>query len=102
MLSIPALSPEEFIGHLEDVFIDITRKRPGPFRFLGEPVAGLAALQTVSAYLSFERQCSTLAKRFPVVVLCPIDVREFDGQTIIECLKLHPDTFAHELGYFLN
>jgi excisionase family DNA binding protein len=102
MLSVPALSPEQFIGHLEDVFIDITRKRPGPFRFLGEPVAGLAALQTVNAYLSFEHQCGTLAKRFPVVILCPIDVREFDGQTIIECLKLHHDTFAHELGYFLN
>jgi len=102
MVSVPTLAPEQFVAHLEDLFIDITRKRPGPFRFLGEPVAGLAALQTVSAYLSFERQCSTLAKRFPVVILCPCDVREFDGQTVIECLKLHHDTFAYELGYFLS
>jgi excisionase family DNA binding protein len=102
MLSVPALAPEQFIGRLEDLFIDITRQRPGPFRFLGEPIAGLAALQTVNAYLSFERQCSALAKRFPVVILCPYDVRQFDGQTIIEGLKLHHDTFAYELGYFLN
>jgi excisionase family DNA binding protein len=102
MLSVPPLTPEQFIGYLEDHFIDITRRRPGPFRFLGEPVAGLAALQTVSAYLNFEHQCSALAKRFPVVILCPYDVRQFDGRTIIECLKLHHDTFAYELGYFLS
>ena len=67
-----------------------------------EPVAGLAAVQSVSAFLSFEHQCGALAKRFPMVILCAYDVREFDGQTIIECLKLHHDTFAYELSYFLS
>lgn len=102
MLSVPPLAPEQFIALLEGVFIDITRRRPGPFRFLGEPVAGLAAVQSVAAFLSFERQCGALAKRFPVVMLCAYDAREFDGLTIIDCLKLHHDTFAYELGYFLN
>jgi excisionase family DNA binding protein len=102
MLSVATLSPEQFIALLEGVFIDITRQRQGPFRFLGEPVAAVAALQSVNALLSFEHQCGALAKRFPVVILCPYDVREFDGQTIIECLKLHHDTFAYELGYFLS
>jgi transcriptional repressor of dcmA and dcmR len=102
MLSVPPLSPEQFIALLEGVFIDITRQRPGPFRLLGEPVAGLAALQSVKAYLSFEQQCGALAKRFPMVMLCAYDVRAFDGETIIECLKLHHDTFSYELGYFLS
>src|ERR1700682_4283589 len=39
MLSVPPLTPEQFIGRLEAVFIDISLRRPGPFRFLGEPVA---------------------------------------------------------------
>jgi len=102
MLLVPPLSPEQFISLLEGIFIDITRQRPGPFRLLGEPVAGLAAVQSVPAFLSFEHQCGALAKRFPLVMLCAYDVREFDGQTIIECLKLHHDTFAYELGYFLS
>jgi excisionase family DNA binding protein len=102
MLAVPHLSPEQFIALLEGLFIDITRQRPGPLRFLGEPLAGLAALESVHAYLSFEHQCGALAKRFPVVMLCAYDAREFDGQTIIECLKLHHDTFAYELGYFLG
>jgi excisionase family DNA binding protein len=102
MLSVPPLSPEQFIAVLEGVFIDITRQRPGPIRFLGEPVAGLAVVQTVKPFLNFEHQCGALAKRFPVVMLCAFDVREFDGQTIIECLKLHHDTFGYEFGYFLS
>ena len=102
MLSVPTLSPEQFIALLEGMFIDITRQKPGPFRFLGEPVAGLAAVQSIKAFLTFEYQCGALAKRFPAVVLCAYDVREFDAQTILECLKLHHDTFAYELGYFLN
>ncbi len=99
---ITPLSPEQFIALLEGLFIDITRQRPGPFRFLGEPLAGLAALQSVNAFLNFEHQCGALAKRFPMVILCTYDAREFDGQTIIECLKLHHDTFAYGLGYFLS
>jgi excisionase family DNA binding protein len=102
LLSVPPLSPEQFISLLEGVFIDITRQRPGPFRFLGEPVAGLAAVQTVPALVNLEHQFGALAKRFPIVMLCAYDVRQFDGQTIIECLKLHHDTFAYELGYFLS
>ena len=102
MLTVASLSPEEFIGRLEGTFIDITRQRPGPFRFLGEPVAGLAVVQSVTAFLSFEHQCGALAKRFPMVMLCAYDAREFDGTTILECLKLHHDTFAYELGYFLS
>ncbi|HKV30465.1 MAG TPA: MEDS domain-containing protein [Candidatus Dormibacteraeota bacterium] len=102
MLSVTAVSPEEFIARLEGVFIDITRRRPGPFRFLGEPVAGVAAVQTVEAFLRFEHQCGALTKRFPMVMLCAYDVREFDALTILECLKLHHDTFAYEPRYFLS
>src|SRR2546423_9748976 len=101
MLSVPPLSPEQFISLLEGIFIDITRQRPGPFRFLGEPVAGLAAVQSVPAFLSFEHQCGALAKRFPMGIPCAYYVREFDGPTIIECLKLPHDTFPYALGSYL-
>jgi excisionase family DNA binding protein len=102
LLSVVKLTPEKFIARLEGVFIDITRQRPGPFRFIGEPVAGLAAVQSIEAFLRFEHQCGALARRFPMVMLCAYDVREFDGLTILECLKLHHDTFAYEPGYFLS
>jgi excisionase family DNA binding protein len=102
MLTMGAVSPEEFAAAFEADFIDVMRKRPGPFRFLGEPVAGVASVQTIKAFVTAEHLCGALAKRFPMVMLCAYDVRAFDGPTVLECLKLHHDTFEHELGYFLN
>ena len=102
MLAFGSVTPEEFVAHLERVFVDVMRQRPGPLRFLGEPVAALRSLSSVEAFLSMEQHCSPLAKRFPMVMLCAYDVREFDGQTVLETLKLHYDTFAHELGSFLS
>jgi excisionase family DNA binding protein len=102
MLPNHPLVPEEFIAQLERVLIDVARRQPGPFRFLGETVAGLSSVQSVKAFLILEQQLGALAKRFPMVMLCAYDAREFEGLTILESLKLHYDTFAHELGYFLS
>jgi hypothetical protein len=43
-----------------------------------------------------------MARRYPVVVVCQYDVREFDGQTILKALKTHPDLFDFRLGAFLR
>lgn len=102
MLPVESLSAEEFIARLEQVFIDVIRRRPQPFRFLGDTLAGLRSVGSVAAFLNMERQVGALAKRFPVVILCAYDVREFDGLTTLEAMKLHHDTLAHEVGYFLS
>src|SRR2546423_5292238 len=47
MLSVPPLSPEQFISLLEGIFIDITTQRPGAFRFPGEPAPGMAPVPPV-------------------------------------------------------
>lgn len=101
-LPVEPLSPEEFIAWLERVFIDVTRHSSGPFRFLGDTLAGLRSVGSVAGFLDMERQCGSLAKRFPVVMLCAYDVREFDGLTTLESMKLHHDTLAYEFGYFLS
>src|SRR5260370_3128877 len=75
MLTVGSLSPDEFIALLEGTFIDITRQRLGPFRFLGEPVAGLAAVQSGKAFLNIWHQCRAPAKRCPIVMLCCPDPR---------------------------
>ena len=102
LLAPGSVTPEEFGAHLERVFIDVMRQRPGPFRFLGEPVAALTIVESVKAFLIFEQLCGGLARRFPMVMVCAYDVRAFDASTMLESLKLHHDTFLHDLGYFLN
>ena len=43
-----------------------------------------------------------LSHRFPIVTLCQYDVREFDGETIFQAIRVHPDLFGLHLGSFLN
>ena len=101
-LPLEPVSPEEFIARLERVFIDVTRHWSGPFRFLGDTLAGVSILGSIPAFLDMERQIGSLAKRFPVVMLCAYDVRQFDALTLLECMKLHHDTLAYEFAYFLS
>jgi excisionase family DNA binding protein len=102
LLTFGSASSDGFIARLEEVFIDVLRRLPGTFRYLGEPSAALRSLSSAKAVLTMEHHVGALAKRFPMVMLCANDVQEFDGPTVLECLKLHYDTFGYELGYFLS
>ena len=52
--------------------------------------------------IRYEVAFNMVAKRFPTVTLCQYDVREFDGRTIFEALRAHPDLYDIHLGSFLN
>ena len=91
-----------WIGDFERQVDNALRDHPGPVRFLGEPVAALPSLGSVQELLSLEQQLAPVVRRLPVVMLCPYDVRTFDGFTIVEALKLHFDTYSYQLAYFLS
>jgi hypothetical protein len=95
-------SAKEWIATFEQFVSDATRDRPGPIRFLGDTTTGLASVRSAAELLTLEQQLSAIVKRLPMVMLCPYDVRAFDGVTLLEALKLHFDTFEYRLGYFLN
>jgi hypothetical protein len=52
--------------------------------------------------LDFEEALDVMIRRFPAVVLCQYDAREFDGEIMLRVLKAHPDMFELHLGGFLN
>jgi excisionase family DNA binding protein len=101
-MPVKPVSAKEWIASFERFVSDATRDRPGPIRFLGDTTTGLANVGSAAELLNLEQQVSLIVKRLPMVVLCPYDVRAFDGVTLLETLKLHFDTFEHRLGYFLN
>jgi excisionase family DNA binding protein len=101
-LTVPRMSPEAWIAHVESRLTQILRGRSGPIRFAAEVTAGLKSTGSHKGVLLQEHLVTSLAKRFPVVILCLYDVREFDGPMILEALKLHTDTFDHGFGYFLS
>lgn len=95
-------TPEEWIAEVEAVVTDISRRHPGPVRFLGEGASGARSVGSTKSLCDMEHLATALAKRFPMVILCPYDVREFDGPSLLEVLKLHYDTFMYEFGFFLS
>jgi len=101
-LTVPRMTPAAWIAHVETRLTQLLRGRSGPIRFAAEVTAGLKSTGSYKGVLLQEQLISSLAKRFPVVILCLYDVREFDGPMILEALKLHTDTFDHGFGYFLS
>ena len=52
--------------------------------------------------LKYEEALELMLKRYPGVVLCQYDVRDFGGSSMLRALKAHPDLFGMRLGTFLN
>jgi transcriptional repressor of dcmA and dcmR len=70
---------------------------PTLVRIVGDMACVKAAFATVEQMLIFERSVGGILKRSPTVAVCQYDVREFDGPSLLEAIKAHPD--ASNLGF---
>ena len=71
-------------------------------RVVGEMSSERKIFSSDAEMLRYEVAFNMLARRFPTVTLCQYDVRVFDGETIFQALRAHPDLFGLHLGSFLN
>ena len=70
-------------------------------RVVGEMGSERKVFLSDAEMMTYEAAYSMLANRFPLVTLCQYDVREFDGETIFQAIRTHPDLYSHRLGSFL-
>jgi transcriptional repressor of dcmA and dcmR len=75
---------------------------PTVVRLVGDMACVRQVFASVPEMMRYEIAFNTIAARFPSVSLCAYDVREFDGQTIFDAMRAHPDLFDLRLGSFLN
>jgi hypothetical protein len=66
-------------------------------RIVGEMASVKANFESMDEMLVFERRVDSILKQFPTVAICQYDVREFDGPSLLEAIKAHPDVF--DLGF---
>jgi excisionase family DNA binding protein len=71
-------------------------------RVVGEMSSERKLFSSDPEMMSYEVAYNILSNRFPMVTLCQYDVREFDGETIFQAIRAHPDLFGLHLGSFLN
>jgi hypothetical protein len=70
---------------------------PPIVRIVGEMASVKANFESMDEMLVFERRVGSILKQFPTVAICQYDVREFDGTSLLEAIKAHPDVF--DLGF---
>jgi len=70
---------------------------PTIVRIVGDMACVKATFPDVHQMLTFERQVDAIIKSSPTVAICQYDVREFDGPSLLEAIKGHPD--VSDLGF---
>jgi MEDS: MEthanogen/methylotroph, DcmR Sensory domain len=70
---------------------------PTIVRIVGDMACVKTSFATVHQMLIFEREVGAILKRSPTVAVCQYDVREFDGPSLLEAIKAHPD--VSDLGF---
>jgi excisionase family DNA binding protein len=95
-------SSADALEHWEKYFAHALRNGPTVIRIVGEMVCERKMFSSDAEMMRYEEAFEVMARRYPVVVVCQYDVREFDGQTILKALKTHPDLFDFRLGAFLR
>jgi excisionase family DNA binding protein len=97
----PGTNASAALASFEDKFWAALADGATLIRVVGEMISVLAVMGSTSQMLSFEQGLNLLSKRFPSVTLCQYDVREFNGETILQAIKTHPDQFDLGLHHFL-
>jgi MEDS: MEthanogen/methylotroph, DcmR Sensory domain len=70
---------------------------PTIVRIVGDMASVKSTFESVHQMLVFEREVASILKQSPTVAVCQYDVREFDGPTLLEAIKAHPD--VSDLGF---
>ncbi len=94
----PGLTVEEALAFWDDqVSAAMSTFSPTIVRIVGDMACVKGSFADVHQMLIFERQVGAVFKSSPTVSLCQYDVREFDGPTLLEAIKAHPD--VSDLGF---
>ncbi len=95
----PGATVDEALAFWEDRVPAAVAKFKAPVaRALGDMASEKQVFPTVQQMLTYENFFSVLARRLPSVTICQYDVREFDGPSLLDAMKAHPDGFEMGMG----
>ena len=98
----PGATVEAAIEFWEDALSTALAARPALMRIVGEMASERKLFSTDAEMMRYEVAFNLIAKRFPTVSLCQYDVREFNGETVYQVLRAHPDLYDLRVGSLLN
>ena len=97
----PGESVEEALSFWEEALTGALADGPNVLRAVGDMGSARKGFESDRQMIDFEVAFNSISKRLPTVILCQYDVREFDGETIFQAIRAHPDLYETHLGGFL-
>ncbi|MCK4890834.1 MAG: MEDS domain-containing protein [Candidatus Aminicenantes bacterium] len=86
--------PEEMLDNLK-VFYETAKEENFPAsRVTGEMSWALKNIPGSNRLMEYEAKVNDVLVKYPVTAVCQYDANEFDGATLLECLKVHPYIIA--------
>jgi transcriptional repressor of dcmA and dcmR len=98
----PGVNAEKALNFWEEGLWPLLSVGQTPIRAVGEMSSERQVFSSEAEMMKYEEAFNLLAKRFPTVTICQYDVREFDGETVFQALRAHPDLYGLHLGNFLT
>jgi hypothetical protein len=98
----PGASTEAAVSFWERAAWRALATGPTVLRVVGEMACEQILFSSGAEMMRYEVAFNTFARRFPTVTLCQYDVREFDGETVFQAIRAHPDLFSLNVGTYLS
>jgi len=92
--SEPVATIAEGLRWWEDALWSALNTGTKVIRVVGETVSQRRRFGSEPDLLAYEAALNLVTSRFPCVVLCQYDVREFSGPALLTALRAHPDMLA--------
>jgi hypothetical protein len=93
----PGRTVEEALAFWAERITASHSQGPTIVHIVGDMACVKGSFDSVHQMLTFEREVSSFIKQTPTVAICQYDVREFDGPSLLEAIKAHPD--VSDLGF---
>ncbi len=82
--------PDEMLETLKNFYITSASENFLASRVTGEMAWALKGIPGSKRLMEYESKVNDLVADYPVTAICQYDANQFDGYTILECLKVHP------------
>lgn len=82
--------PDRMLGLLQDFYKQSVAERYFAARVIGEMLPIIHTMEGGSRLLEYESRVTMLLREYPITTVCQYDSRLFDGETIMNVLKVHP------------
>ncbi len=83
-------SPDEMLNTLRAYYDQSKREGYRLCRVSGEMSWALRAIPGSDRLMEYEALVNNVLETHPVTAICQYDANEFDGETILRCLEVHP------------